>query len=272
MTLQNPFKIIAHRGGAGLRLENSMSAFRNALSLPIDGIEFDVHLTKDNRAIVYHDFTINPDLTYRTDGKLFTHQSFPIENLTFTEVHDFLLKTDPAEPIPSLHTVLTYIKAHAPHCEIFLEMKTKEFKDDTFLKSILKDIEETGTEDKVRVLCFEWSTLKHLGRINPNIPLIFAVDDQMHQLNDFLPLIKKDGGWAWSTHYKNLTADLVHKAHDLNLHVNAWTPNAENEMERLIGLKVDSITTDRPDLLISYKMSLAVIYEKTEALEDPHLP
>ena len=39
--------IYAHRGSSGTHPENTLSAFKHAANLPIQGVEFDVHLTKD---------------------------------------------------------------------------------------------------------------------------------------------------------------------------------------------------------------------------------
>jgi glycerophosphoryl diester phosphodiesterase len=38
---------IAHRGGAGLRPENTLAAFTHALDIGVDGFELDVHVAKD---------------------------------------------------------------------------------------------------------------------------------------------------------------------------------------------------------------------------------
>ena len=47
--------ISAHRGGADLWPENSLTAFRHARDLPVESVEFDVHPTADGRLVVHHD-------------------------------------------------------------------------------------------------------------------------------------------------------------------------------------------------------------------------
>jgi glycerophosphoryl diester phosphodiesterase len=51
-------RVAAHRGGAGLWPENSLLAFENALKLGVDGLECDVHLTRDGEVVVLHDPTL----------------------------------------------------------------------------------------------------------------------------------------------------------------------------------------------------------------------
>ena len=58
-------KNIAHRGFSGRYPENTMLAFEKALEAGAEGIEFDVHLTKDGQLVIIHDELL--DRT--TDGK-----------------------------------------------------------------------------------------------------------------------------------------------------------------------------------------------------------
>src|SRR5437016_1352334 len=55
--------IAAHRGGAALAPENSLAAFRNALALGADIVEFDLHLTRDGEVVVIHDPTLDRTTT-----------------------------------------------------------------------------------------------------------------------------------------------------------------------------------------------------------------
>src|SRR2546426_11100626 len=57
--------LAAHRGGALLWPENSLLAFRNAVALGADFIEFDVHLSRDGEVMVIHD----PTLERTTNGQ-----------------------------------------------------------------------------------------------------------------------------------------------------------------------------------------------------------
>ena len=55
----------AHRGGAALRPENTIASFDNGLSLGADGLELDVHLSRDGVVVVHHD----PTLERTTSGR-----------------------------------------------------------------------------------------------------------------------------------------------------------------------------------------------------------
>jgi len=76
--------IIGHRGAKGIAPENSLSGFKKAIELGIDGVELDVHLTKDGKLVVIHD----------VDLKRLTGLKIPIKQLTF----EALKKYDISEP------------------------------------------------------------------------------------------------------------------------------------------------------------------------------
>jgi len=64
LSLTHPF-VYAHRGGAGLRPENTFAAFHHGLGLGADGLEVDVHLSRDGVVVVHHD----PTLERTTNGR-----------------------------------------------------------------------------------------------------------------------------------------------------------------------------------------------------------
>src|SRR3989304_8217888 len=55
--------LAAHRGGAQLWPENSLFAFRNAIALGANFLEFDVHLSRDGQGVVIHDPTLERTTT-----------------------------------------------------------------------------------------------------------------------------------------------------------------------------------------------------------------
>lgn len=68
--------LIAHRGGSAEAPENTLAAFRSAKENGAIGVEFDVDFTKDSRAVVIHDSTVD-----RT-----TNGSGPVSSFTLEEI------------------------------------------------------------------------------------------------------------------------------------------------------------------------------------------
>jgi glycerophosphoryl diester phosphodiesterase len=77
-------RTIAHRGGTGLRPENTLASFRHGIALGAHGIELDVHLTSDNVVVVHHDATLNPATTRR--GGAFISERVPIAAMTHNDL------------------------------------------------------------------------------------------------------------------------------------------------------------------------------------------
>ena len=76
--MEKKVTLTAHRGWRAKYPENTMLGFREAMKLDIDGIEMDVHMTKDYEIVVCHDATL--DRTTDTKGV--------ISNMTLAEIRE----------------------------------------------------------------------------------------------------------------------------------------------------------------------------------------
>ncbi|MEN8040000.1 MAG: glycerophosphodiester phosphodiesterase family protein [Actinomycetota bacterium] len=57
-----------HRGARGLKPENTLPSFEQALDLGVTTLEFDLHFTADNDVVVWHDPAVTPDKCGLKDG------------------------------------------------------------------------------------------------------------------------------------------------------------------------------------------------------------
>ena len=64
--------VYAHRGGAALRPENTLAAFDNGLALGADGLELDVHLSRDGVVMVHHDPMLERTTNASGENRLIT--------------------------------------------------------------------------------------------------------------------------------------------------------------------------------------------------------
>jgi glycerophosphoryl diester phosphodiesterase len=62
------FDVEGHRGGRGLRPENTLPAFEAGLDNLISTIETDTGVTSDRRSVIWHDQFLNPESCRRADG------------------------------------------------------------------------------------------------------------------------------------------------------------------------------------------------------------
>lgn len=233
---------LAHRGGARhpdlSGLENTLAAFRHAVSLGYGYIETDVHATADGVLVVHHD----ADLDRMTDSR------GSILHLTAAEVAT--ARVQGTEPIPTM-------------AEVFEEFPDIRFNID--LKEppavgLLADlIERTGSHDRVCVASFDRGSIEAFRRATAGRVATAAAKTEVL---GFLiaPAGRRAGlhtGQGWSVlqlprvrgPIPVVTAGLVRRAHAAGVHVHVWTVNQARHMENMIDIGVDGIFTDRTDVL-----------------------
>ena len=106
--------VAAHRGGAALWPENSLLAFRQALALGVDALEFDLHMTSDGELVVLHD----PTLDRTTTG------TGPVRDLKLADLAGVRLKTrDGAVTDERIPTFAQLLELAAAAVELLPEIK-----------------------------------------------------------------------------------------------------------------------------------------------------
>jgi glycerophosphoryl diester phosphodiesterase len=74
------FDVTAHRGGRGLRPENTLPSFESGLDQLVTTLETDTGVTTDGVSLIWHDQFLNPESCRRADG-----QPYTLENRVFTK-------------------------------------------------------------------------------------------------------------------------------------------------------------------------------------------
>ena len=140
--------LIAHRGiHDNTRIpENSIPAFKSAIDKGLV-IELDVHLTKDNKVVVFHDGTL----------KRMCGVDKRIENLTYNELLKYNLSGTKYK-IPLLKDVLKLVNG-----KVGLLIETKNFKFNTSLERELISLLE-GYQGKVAIQSFNIKSLWYIKR------------------------------------------------------------------------------------------------------------
>ncbi len=215
-------RVIAHRGASGKELENTLAAFRTAVALGADGVELDVHVTSDAVVVVHHDDTI---------------AGMPIRDKSLDE-----LRTQPlgnGEPIPTLDDVLREL---SDAVEVFVEVKELPAEHDATLLSVL---DSGPAYQRYRVHSFDHRIVKRLREARPSLPC--GVLSTSYLLD---PLAQVQDAMATSLWQEQslIDRDLVDLTHNENIEVYAWTVNDIDRMRELVGLGVDAICTNHPDI------------------------
>lgn len=228
-------KIIAHRGywTAPNSAQNSLASFSKADSIGCFASEMDVWMTADNRFIVNHDRV---------------HQGTSVDMEKSTQKEITSLRLSNGEHIPTLDAYLR-LAASKPNTRLILELKslTDLSREDMAADRIVKELRKYNLMERTDIIAFSINACLAFKKENPDLR-IFYLD------GDLAPWKIKQLGLAgidYATGVLREHPEWVEKAHKLGLEVNVWTVNSEEDMRYFIGLGVDYITTDYPELLQS---------------------
>ncbi len=224
--------VFAHRGGSALAPENTMAAFDRGVALGADGIELDVHLSRDGIVVVHHDRTL--ERTTRLRG--------PIAARNAAELAD--------AGVPTLAAVL---RRHRD-VRVIIELKVN---DAALARAAVEVIRGAGACDRVCVGSFGTRVLREVRRLEPALATSASREEAR------LALYRSWCRWpVKNVAYRGyqvpessgttrvVSPRFVEYAHAAGLGVQVWTVDSEADARRLIGWGVDALITDRPDLIV----------------------
>jgi glycerophosphoryl diester phosphodiesterase len=247
--------VVAHRGGALLRPENTMAAFRHAVELGADMLEMDLWTTRDRVPVVLHDGTV--DRTTEGTGH--------VRDMTLAEVRrldaayhwspvgqpDSFPYRGTGERVPTLEEVLEAF----PHVPMTLEIKQV---DPSMVGAVGGLIRRFERADRTIVASFDGGVLGDFRRRFPEVATSASQREgvafmALHRLRldplhrpafDVLQVPEERGP------VRVVTPRFIRRAHAKNVPVQVWTVNDREDMQRLVAMGVDGIITDRPDVAL----------------------
>lgn len=229
ITLVAP-KIVAHRGFHKNGIpENSIAAVVATQQRGYYGAEIDVWLTSDGIVVCNHDGYVG--------GK-------NIQTSTYQDIST--IKLSNGEVTPLFTDLMTQIGKDA-NCKLILEFKTQSSTDrnNTLVDKCLEIISDAGLDNMVEYIAFDYDVCKRVAQKKPNAIVGYLNGDKSpSQLHN-------DGIMCMDYNYGKLNQNLVmiKEAHDLDMLVNVWTVNSDNDLMFWLNKNVDYITTDNPDRL-----------------------
>jgi len=254
-------KIIAHRGNhdAGLAPENTVEAIKHAWDLNVDGVEIDVHLTKDRRIAVIHDFWT---------GKL-TDNSLSVGESTLKELKELSVtgrkKNYPLYKfrIPCLEEVLITVP---PGKTLFIEIKHNSDPSGEII-SILNNLLNISSRQIVFIGFIEnqveFEKMKKVKKVFTEYRVFPIFNLKKTKSPD--EIIEKalamgadgvDIGSGTLKTFKDLAnkysplENFIQKFTKRNLSVNLWSLDDPDVVKIFINAGVSSITTNKPKLIM----------------------
>lgn len=224
---------IAHRGFSGVYPENTMLAFRKAVEAGADGIETDLHVTRDGVIVVCHDETL--DRT--TSGTGF------IKDRTYEYIRR--LDAGSGEKIPSLDEILNYMKDK--QLLLNLELKNDIVHYDNLEKNVIDKIYKYSMESNVILSSFNHDSMKRVKEYDGSIKTGLLYGSPIYRPEEYA---RKMGADALHPLFSLVMNEkIVDDIKKNGILINAYTVNRVDDMRKLMDLKVDGIITNYPNIL-----------------------
>lgn len=231
--------IIAHRGASAYAPENTLAAFSKAIEQGADGIELDVHLTKDGQVAVIHDGTVN-----RT-----SNEKGRIMDMTLAEAKEFdfgswFSKEYKDEKIPSLNEVLELLKDWDGILNV--ELKSSAFELYKGMeKKVLDLLKFYSFLDQTIISSFNHYSLVDLKKIEPAAKVCPLYVAGLYEPWRYASMIQ-----AFAIHpaFHAVVPEIVQGCREHGIKVNTYTVNHPDHIKAMINANVDGIITDVPDV------------------------
>jgi glycerophosphoryl diester phosphodiesterase len=234
----NPTVLVtAHRGASGLAPENSMSSMLKALELGADFAELDVQETSDGVLILLHDNSLK-----RTTGLEKNIWEMDYTSLIGIDAGQWYDSKFKGEPIPRLESVMDTVRGKM---KLNIELKYNSH-DKRLAERVVELVVRKNYINECILTSFNFEAINLVRKLNKTIKVGYIFSKIPEGVDVFTADVD-----LLSVNYKLVEKDFVEKAHANDKEVHVWTVNEPEEMQRLINLGVESIITNRPDLLVT---------------------
>ena len=217
-------RIVGHRGAAGIEPENTLRSFRRAAREGADAIELDLRASRDRHLVVMHDPTVD-----RT-----TNGTGLVSGMSLTGLQG--LDAGLGERIPTFEEVLeaTDLPIHA------------ELKEVGAVEPLAKLVWRQGLTERITAISFDLETLFRVKVSLPDLPVGLILSGAPPE---GIEQARSVDASVISFEAAHLSAEAVERCREAGLDTAAWTVNDPGQMRRVVGLGIDFVATDRPDLL-----------------------
>jgi glycerophosphoryl diester phosphodiesterase len=252
--------IIGHRGGRNLWPENSLSGFRAVRTLPVDGVELDVHLSDAGELLVIHDGTL--DRT--TDG------TGPVRALSPADRMRVRLR-ECAEGVPLLDEVLDVLRAGRFDIHVELKSDAQGQPYAGLAARAAEAIARAGLRDRAWLTSFDPAVLVACRAADPGLRRLISVhaasvgpaglDAHLALAADLAGIVAVEKSLL-----RARQAEIARHVPDSRLCV--WTVNAPEEIADWLAEGPGYLTSDDPVLALALRVRAAETGEGAAARAD----
>lgn len=234
--------LFAHRGFSGIYPENSPLAFRMAAEKTnADGIESDVHLSKDGQLVIFHDASVE-----RTSNGTGFIRDLTYAQLLELDIGAWKSPEFAGQHIWTLGQLLDFCRE--ARMLLNLELKNYEVFYDGLEQRVIDEVCARGMQEQVFVSSFNHISMQRFKDLCPEIETGLLYDKPLLDMEHYLLPSNADN---MHPRYMLLQyqPELMDLFHSRGMKVNTWTVNDEADMRDMIHRGVDGIISNYPNLL-----------------------
>lgn len=235
-------KIYAHRGYSAKFPENTLAAFNACANLPIQGVEFDVHLTKDGKVVVIHDESI--DRTSNGSGFV---KDMTLAELRAYDYGSWFSVEFKGEKIPVLSEVLEMFRQ--TDIRVNIEIKSDIFTYPNLEETVLHEIEAQGMMQQVVISSFDHEAVRRVGQLAPTVENAALFANTILEIVDYQ---KKIPAAALHVSLPSALRQPIAQAIEQGALVRVWTVNEVEHAALLATTGVEAIFTDEVEKMLAY--------------------
>lgn len=224
-------KKLAHRGYSAKYPENTMEAFIQAYSKGFDGVETDVHMSKDGELVLIHDEMI--DRTSQGHGYVKDYTLKELKTFNFNNSHEGHFE------IPTLKELLTFIQDK--DFEVNIEIKTDCIHYSGIEEKVYDLVLKMGVKDKVIYSSFYLPSVLKMKVLDPQAYVGYLLEKDYDK--KYQELLKHHID-AFHPKYTFVNHTRMKKLKENHIIVAVWTVLNFKEYQRLKDLGVDIIISN----------------------------
>jgi glycerophosphoryl diester phosphodiesterase len=246
--------VVAHRGGAAIAPENTLTAFRTAASLGVDAIEFAVLALERGPLVVAHSDDL-AELTHGAAQGLFGGR-------TLEELRELV------PDVPTFAEALTWFATEAPHVGIHVDLKLG-----VRLDEVAMLLEDHGVDGRAVVSSVHPDALHAIARASSRVRIGLTYPEDrlgvsgrrymwpvvragLAGLRASVPprlpgMLRRAGAGALMLQHRLVSSAAVERAHAAGVPVLAWTVDDLADVKRVTAAGVDGVITNDPRILLA---------------------
>ena len=248
MTPTKQSLIFAHRGANKEAAENTCSAFDAALAYPIDGMETDVQLSRDEVAVLWHDRFLNkvglPD----------KH----IDDYDYAQLQEmnFAAHFSPAVQSESIMTLQAFVDAYRSRSRLLIEIKNRDWEPvPRHQIKVRQTLDRVGpvADDTIMASSFNLASLIYAHQYRPDFPLVYNFETEQTLADAERVLAEQAFLHGLCLPIENLDAVMVKLLRSHGKCIAVYTCNSDEEIKKALDLGVDILISDLPQKALTLR-------------------